>query len=268
MRCVVLANPRSLVLAATMMMLWAAPLLAGQVSWDFQSREEAGWSFSEGIKGAPVSGHQVGIELLSVESISDSYQAKRGSSSDRVLVRFCQPESFEPSQGHDVHLTFKELQDFEHYVLSGATKKKSKSIAWTKGCQNIFPWATKLAKSIVGDLDNIGVVVEVDQRERNIAPYVVPVFLYGEHHPCPQQLTGYRIVLRSTRGGGITTRILDQDNKERLKVDSRLKGGMPVSINWNLDRRVAEGWYRIEVQGVDNSISLSKKILHRNACRE
>lgn len=268
MRCVVLANPRSLVLAATMMMLWAAPLLAGQDSWNFQSREEAGWSFSEGIKGAPVSGHQVGIELLSAEAISEGYQVKKEGNSDKVFVRFCQLESFESGKSSSaVHLTFKELQDFEHYVLSGATREDG-SVAWTKSCKNVFPWVTKLAKTIVGDLGNIGVVIDVDRADGKEDSYVVPAFMYHEGHACPQPLTGYRIVLRSTRGGGITTRILDQDNRERLKVGSRLKGGMPVSINWNLDRGVAEGWYRIEVQGIDNSISLSKKILHKNACSE
>ncbi len=246
--------------------------IAGQDSWDYQLRNEDGWEFSEGAKGAPVSGHQVGIELLAVEAVFDGYQPKQEAGNDTLKVRFCRPESV--MNGLDspgVKLTFKELQDFEHYVLSGATRK-DQSQPWGKGCGNIFPWRTQRAKSIVGDLGNIGAVVALDQRTASSETYVVPAFLYQEHHGCPKSLVGYRIVFRSIRSADVVSRILDQaaPEHERLRVESSLKGGMPVSVLWNTtkEQRMPEGWYLLDVQGKNSSVSLRARLFHRNACQE
>lgn len=243
---------------------------AGQDSWDFQKRTEDGWAYKEGVKGAPVSGHQVGIELLAVEAVHDGYQAKQLSNSETVKVRFCQPGTVTQGPKEEkIRLTFKELQDFEHYVLDGAARENG-TPAWKAGCENIFPWRTQLARTIVGDLSNIGAVILIEQKENSAETFVLPAFLYQEHHGCPRSLAGYRIVLRSVRSGGIVAKVLSQDNVEKLTITSRLKGGMPFSFLIDLkdDAKKSEGWYVLDVQGVDSSIALRARLFHRDACRD
>lgn len=260
---------RLLVISLLFVLAFSTTSHAKRDSWSYQAREEGGITFKEGTKGSPVSGHDLGVELVAFEAEYDRYDPKQSSQTNKAIpVRFCIPPSGE-TQGEipKVNLTIRELEDIEHYLLNdvgyGGDKPRS-AIRWEPGCSNLFPWVVTRAKAIVGDLHDLGTLVILETKRPSSEPVAAPTFL---HQNCvDSRIQGYKFVLRTSRAAEIEAKVLKDGQAIPLQpFPARTRGGKPITLRWK-PTDMSEGWYTLDIQGVKESIGLRVKLYHKNMC--